>query len=119
MNLIMGSRSDGWGRIRIALIGLFALVTAGGFFAAYILEARNPVRDNVIYMMNCVGAENRPTEYCRERQARLKKFSDKRLDDRAMGTAFFLGASAFLWLITGLMGWIYRGFAEKSEDATS
>lgn len=120
MNLILGTRNDGLGRLRVATIGLFAAFAIGATLIAIRIEMNNPARDEVVHMVKCL---ERPASYgvvitpekCRESREYQLAISEGRVREYLGVGSFYIGIAAFLWLITGLMGWVYRGFAENGK----
>lgn len=119
MNLILGSHHDGWGRIRITFFGLLLLITAGlpiGFGQYH--QYTNP--DEQRHFDHCVSNnqiksvfEEREPEDCRAKTDSVMSRTDKMKKGWYIAGTYGLGVSVFFWLFTGLLGWIYRGFAGK------
>lgn len=122
MNLILGTRSDGWGRIRIVLIVIptvIGLLISAGFVVREEMILRGTdAQAHASCMSNFVGTST-PAWERRLRCERLHGASPQEaLIDRNLAIVSFASIAATgatFWLIAGLLGWIYRGFAEKPE----
>lgn len=120
VGLIYGTRMDGFGRTRVALIGgsvAFMLVVMGlDVIDAHMwnLETRDE------YLYECLqdyasGApfDREPATYCNDTYDKRQVNSARRREEGISWFVGSLGLGVLAWFATGLAGWIFRGFAEK------
>lgn len=120
--MIFGTKMDGFGRLRIAIFGLLAVIGSLVLFNDYArgLPMVEQLRDAACSERVLEGVRERkakrlgnflPQEVqCMERLEEVNNMVAQKQGQTAR--AFFLGAFALsiLWLLTGLLGWIFRGF---------
>lgn len=114
MKLIIGTRLDGCGWVRIIVVGgicAFLIFLAGAFvFDTY--EHLAPKKTQ--FVQECLATEEIPSVRLCNELYEIKKESDAvSLKIAARVAARFVGYAILLWLVTGFIGWVYRGFMRK------
>lgn len=124
LNLIIGTKMDGFGRVRVLLIGgISALIFMWGVTLSAITVTDTPAPRGEFFAECMTWSyidRSTPTSARIECNHAFERREQRHIDAQLRSMAFtifpiFVGLIA--WIFAGLVGWMYRGFAEKPEQS--